>query len=239
MFHRFYTIGNRCYTDLHSCLCILMRPYFFLFWWAGCAQWRLPAVLRRPGNKTRPWKIWPWILQQMWTLAPPRSGPRAQKDMKMQMKIIWNGNQNHVEVRDHMIFIFISYHLYVNFTFWGPTPWPRLQSGGKGLRPCPARRRFGAPKCENNMKIMWNKYENNAIAHFHIIFTFTSHHVHMIFTSLGSGPRSGFPKSCCFIFQVILFHILLIFCQNLVFQFFHTDSLYNASICYSFPWNEK
>ena len=39
------------------------------------------------------------------------------------------------------------------------------------------------------------KYENDVISQFHIIFTFLSYYCHICTTFLGSGPRSGPQKS--------------------------------------------
>jgi hypothetical protein len=50
------------------------------------------------------------------------------------------------------------------------------------------------------MKIICKKYENNVISQFHIVSTCFPYYVHIFFTFLGSGPRSGPRKS-------ILFHI--------------------------------
>ena len=94
------------------------------------------------------------------------------------------------------------------------------------LGPRPGSR---APTCENNMKIIWNKYENDVISQFHIIFTFYSYYFHIFITFLGSGPRSGPQKSYfCHIPGHIFFILFSYFCENLVFQPLHTDNLYKT-----------
>ena len=88
-----------------------------------------------------------------------------------------------------------------------------------------------APKCENNMKIIWKTYENNVICQVHIIFTFYSYYFHICITFLGSGPRSGLQKSYfCHIPGHIFFILFSYFCENLVFQPLHTEFLLKPCI---------
>ena len=125
----------------------------------------------------------------------------------------------------HMFFILFSYYVHI----LGPKaaagqarPGPRAAA----LGPRPGSR---APKCENNMKIILKKYENNVISQFHIIFTFYSYYFHIFITFLASGPRSGFQKSYfCHIPGHIFFILFSYFCENLVFRPVHTDNLYKA-----------
>ena len=111
------------------------------------------------------------------------------------MKIIWNKCENNVKVPNHMIFIFISYYFHIFFTFLGPGARARARPRARGSSPPTPRGTPAAPgpgpgpgpgpwaqKCEKHMKIIWNKYENNVIWHFHIIFTFISYYFHIIFT---------------------------------------------------------
>ena len=96
---------------------------------------------------------------------------------------------------------------YCNVSFpcflhsWAQDPGPGLGPKAAVMVPAWARPaagpgpRFQAPKCENHMKIIWEKCENNVISEFHIIFTFYTYYFHIFVTFLGSGPRSKPPKS--------------------------------------------
>ena len=50
----------------------------------------------------------------------------------------------------------------------------------------------------NHVKIIWSRYVNNVIWHFHMIFIFILYNCHMIFTLWVWGPRSGPQTSYCF-----------------------------------------
>ena len=94
---------------------------------------------------------------------------------------------------------------------------PKAAAGGQAragtaaaLGPGPG---FRAPKCENNMKIIWEKCENNVTCQFHIICTFYSYYFHIFMTFWGSGPRSGPPKSYfCHIPGHLIFILFSYFC---------------------------
>ena len=107
---------------------------------------------------------------------------------------MWNCEITLFSYLFHIIFI-----LFSHFGARDPGLGPKAAARGPGrawpaaaLGPGPG---FRAPKCENNMKIIWKKYENNVISQFHIIFTFYSYYFHIFITFWGSGPRSGPQKS--------------------------------------------
>ena len=117
-----------------------------------------------------------------------RPGFRAPK-CENNMKIILN---THVLKRDltrshyfHMFFILFAYYFHIlgpGTRTWAPK---RRRAGplAAALGPGPG---FRAPKYENDMIIMWNKCENHAILHFHIIF--------YCFHIFGPGTRAQAPK---------------------------------------------
>ena len=75
---------------------------------------------------------------------------------------------------------------------------------------------------------VFKKYENGVSLYFRSSFTCISYYVHMIFTFLDSGPRSGSPKSYVFHIPGHSFFLLCSYvCANLVFQPVHPDNLYN------------
>ena len=127
-------------------------------------------------------------------------------------------------------------HFSILFSHFGarnPGPGPKAAAGqarpgpfAAALGPRPGSR---APKCANNMKIIWNKYKDNVISNFHMISTFFSHYLHIFITFWVSGPRSGFQKSYfCHIPGHICFIVFSYFGENLVFRPVHTDNLYNS-----------
>ncbi len=76
---------------------------------------------------------------------------------------------------------------------WGDT-W-----GGGGAAPGPGPCPGPGPgpwaqKCEKNMKIIWNKYENHVIWHFHMMITLISYYFHIfphIFFIFSWNPGIG------------------------------------------------
>ena len=126
---------------------------------------------------------------------------------------MWSKCENNVKVCNRIIFIFISHDFHTIFTFWGPkaaTGRARPEPLAAASEPWPGCR---APKCENNIKVIWNKYENHVISNFHMILISISYYFHLHFhIFLGSGPRSwwrqsshllqysgsDFPGACCF-----------------------------------------
>ena len=101
-----------------------------------------------------------------------------------------------------ILFSYFVHIIFISFShFWARNPGPGPKAAAGQARPGPRAAALGprpgsrAPKCENNMKIIWKKYENDVICQFHIISTFLSYYFHIFITFLGSGPRSGPPKS--------------------------------------------
>ena len=156
-------------------------------------------------------------MTKMWLLGPG-SASRAQK-CNTNMKIIWKNVKMMWKHRNHMIFIFfhIIFILFSHFGARDPGLGPKAAARGPGrawpaaaLGPGPG---FRAPKCENNMKIICKKHENNVTSPVHIFFTFYSYYFHIFITFLGSGPRSGSQKSYfCHIPGHILFILFSYFC---------------------------
>ena len=100
------------------------------------------------------------------------------------MKIIWNNSEHNVEVPNHInVIFFISF----SYLFHIVGPGPQAQAPKRRQRPGPPP--FWGPgpdpgphKCEQHMKITWNKYESHVIWHFHVIFICISCYFHIILT---------------------------------------------------------
>ena len=72
-----------------------------------------------------------------------------------------------------------------------------------------------APKCENNMKIIWERYGNALISQFHYIFTCVSYYFIFVSHFWPRDPDSG-PKNHIFVIFLVIFysyyfHILITF----------------------------
>ena len=138
-------------------------------------------------------------------------------------------------------FLHIILILFSHFGARDPGLGPKAAARGPGrawpaaaLGPGPG---FRAPKCENNMKIIWKTCENDVFCQVHIIFTF----FHIIFIFLWHvWPRDPDPRPKSHIFCNIpgdVFFILFsYFCENLVFQPLHTDNLYKYFLWLLLAW---
>ena len=108
------------------------------------------------------------------------------------------------------------------FTFLGPGPRPGRAPGPgpKAAARGPARARPAAalgpgpgsraPQCENTMKIIWNKCENNVIPQFLNILKCSSYYFHK-FNTFGAWDPDPDPKS----------HIVAIFLVIFISYYFH------------------
>ena len=154
-------------------------------------------------------------MTKIWFLVPG-SGSRASKCDK-NMKIIWIKYENNVKLTNH-IFSHLFHIIFILFSHFGarnPGPGPKAAAGQ--ARPGPRAAALGprpgsrAPKCENNMKRIWQSMK---IMWF-LNFTLFSHFIHIIFIFLSHfwarDPDPGPTSHIFVIFLVIFFHMIFIF----------------------------